>query len=66
MTDVKPIPDGYPQVIPYLSIDDASAAIDKMKVIVESHPDYRFGWASLMECYDTRGQLRQRRHRVLP
>ena len=28
MTDVKPIPDGYPQVIPYLSIDGASAAID--------------------------------------
>ena len=25
---VKPIPDGYPQVIPYLSIDGASAAID--------------------------------------
>jgi len=25
---VKPIPDGYPQVIPYLSIDGAAAAID--------------------------------------
>src|SRR5205807_1850585 len=25
---VKPIPDGYPQVIPYLSIDGASKAID--------------------------------------
>jgi PhnB protein len=25
---VKPIPDGYPQVIPYLSIDGANAAID--------------------------------------
>lgn len=28
MADVKPIPDGYPRVIPYLSIDGASAAID--------------------------------------
>jgi len=25
---VKPIPDDYPQVIPYLTVDDASAAID--------------------------------------
>ena len=28
MADVKPIPDDYPRVIPYLSIDGASAAID--------------------------------------
>lgn len=28
MADVKPIPDGYPQVIPYLYVDGASAAID--------------------------------------
>ena len=28
MADVKPIPDGYPQVIPYLSVDGASSAID--------------------------------------
>src|SRR5438067_115501 len=28
MATVKPIPDGYPQVIPYLSVGDASAAID--------------------------------------
>ena len=28
MSPVKPIPDGYPQVIPYLSVDGASAAID--------------------------------------
>jgi len=28
MATVKPIPDGYPQVIPYLSVDGASAAID--------------------------------------
>src|SRR5438067_9957365 len=28
MAKVKPIPDGYPRVIPYLSVDGASAAID--------------------------------------
>ncbi len=28
MADVKPIPDDYPQVIPYLSVEGASAAID--------------------------------------
>jgi PhnB protein len=28
MADVKPIPDGYPQVIPSLSVDGAAAAID--------------------------------------
>ena len=28
MTDVKPIPDGYPRVSPYLCVDDAAAAID--------------------------------------
>ena len=28
MADVKPIPDNYPQVTPYLSVDGASAAID--------------------------------------
>jgi PhnB protein len=27
MADVKPIPDDYPQVIPYLNVDDAAAAI---------------------------------------
>lgn len=27
MATVKPIPDGYPRVIPYLSVDDAQAAI---------------------------------------
>ena len=27
MTDVKPIPDGYPRVSPSLAIDGASAAI---------------------------------------
>ncbi|MGH2819427.1 MAG: VOC family protein [Actinomycetota bacterium] len=28
MADVKPIPDGYPQVSPYLCVDGAGAAID--------------------------------------
>lgn len=28
MAKVKPIPDGYPRVIPYLSVEGASAAID--------------------------------------
>jgi PhnB protein len=28
MADVKPIPDGYPQVTPYLSVDGAAAAIE--------------------------------------
>ena len=27
MADVKPIPDEYPQVIPYLNVDDGAAAI---------------------------------------
>jgi PhnB protein len=27
MADVKPIPDGYPQVVPYLSVQGADAAI---------------------------------------
>jgi PhnB protein len=28
MANVRPIPEGYPQVTPYLIVDDASAAID--------------------------------------
>lgn len=28
MADVKPIPDGYPQITPYLIVDGASEAID--------------------------------------
>ncbi len=28
MASVKPIPDGYPQVTPYLCVDGAAAAID--------------------------------------
>ena len=28
MTSVKPIPEGYPQVMPYLTVDDANGAIE--------------------------------------
>lgn len=28
MSDVKPIPDGYPRITPYLCVDGAAAAID--------------------------------------
>ncbi|MCY4433894.1 MAG: VOC family protein, partial [bacterium] len=28
MSNVKPIPDDYPRVIPYLCVDGAAAAID--------------------------------------
>jgi PhnB protein len=28
MASVKPLPDGYPRVIPYLTVDDANAAIE--------------------------------------
>lgn len=33
MATVKPIPDGYPRVIPYLMVDDANAAIEFYKNI---------------------------------
>src|SRR4051794_8923420 len=33
MADVKPIPDGYPRVIPYLSIDGAADAIEFYKKV---------------------------------
>ena len=34
MANVKPIPDDYPQVIPYLSIDGADKAIDFYKSVL--------------------------------
>jgi PhnB protein len=34
MAKVKPIPDNYPQVIPYLSIDGAGTAIDFYKQVL--------------------------------
>jgi len=33
MADVKPIPDGYPRVSPYLCVDGAAAAIDFYKAV---------------------------------
>jgi PhnB protein len=54
MAKVKPIPDEYPRVIPYLSIDGASAAIDfYVKVLGAKErmrmpgPDGKIGHAEL-------------------
>src|SRR2546423_9300111 len=54
MAKVKPIPDEYPRVIPYLSIDGASAAIDfYVKVLGATErmrmpgPDGKIGHAEL-------------------
>jgi PhnB protein len=54
MADAKPIPDGYPQVTPYLAIDGADEAIDfYMKVFGASErmrmpaPDGKIGHAEL-------------------
>ena len=55
MAKVKPIPDGYPQVMPYLSVDGASAAIDFYgKVLGTTErmrmpgPDGKLGHAELL------------------
>ncbi|GAA4698587.1 VOC family protein [Phytohabitans rumicis] len=54
MADVKPIPDNYPQVVPYLCIDGASTAIDYYRTVFGatermrmSEPDGRLGHAEL-------------------
>ena len=54
MANVKPIPDGYPQVSPYLSVDDAGAAIDFYSSVLGAKermrmadPDGRIGHAEL-------------------
>jgi PhnB protein len=54
MTTVKPIPDDYPRVIPYLSIDGASAAIDFYTKVFAARervrmpgPDGKIGHAEL-------------------
>jgi PhnB protein len=54
MANVKPIPDGYPQVTPYLIVEDAAAAIDFYgKVLGATErmrmpgPDGRIGHAEL-------------------
>ena len=51
---VKPIPDGYPQVTPYLFVDDAQAAIDFYSSVLGATermrmpgPDGRIGHAEL-------------------
>lgn len=54
MAKVKPIPDGYPQVCPHLSVDGASAAIDFYTNVLGATermrmpgPDGRIGHAEL-------------------
>ncbi|MBV8951174.1 MAG: VOC family protein [Actinobacteria bacterium] len=54
MAKVKPIPDEYPRVMPYLSVDGASAAIDFYKTVFDATermrmpgPDGRIGHAEL-------------------
>jgi PhnB protein len=54
MATVKPIPDGYPRVTPYLIVDDAAAAIDFYNKILGTTermrmpmPDGRIGHAEL-------------------
>jgi PhnB protein len=51
---VKPIPDNYPQVCPYLSVDDAAAAIDFYTEVLGAKergrlpaPDNKIGHAEL-------------------
>jgi PhnB protein len=43
MPDVKPIPDGYPRVIPYLTVADASAAIDFYANVLGAKERVRMG-----------------------
>lgn len=54
MADVKPIPDGYPRVIPYLTVQGAAAAIDFYSTVLGarermrmSAPDGMVGHAEL-------------------
>lgn len=43
MADVKPIPDGYPRVTPYLYIDGAGAAIDFYGAVLGATERMRMG-----------------------
>jgi len=43
MATIKPIPDGYPQVIPYLAVDGASAAIDFYATVFGAKERLRMG-----------------------
>ena len=54
MADVKPIPDDYPQLVPYLCVDGASAAIDFYRTVFGAvermrmpEPDGRLGHAEV-------------------
>ena len=54
MAEVKPIPEGYPQVTPYLCVDGASAAIDFYRQVFGATermrmpaPDDKIGHAEL-------------------
>ena len=54
MADVKPIPDGYPQVTPYLCVDGAKAAIEFYSSVLGARermhmpaPDGKIGHAEL-------------------
>ena len=54
MADVKPIPEGYPQVTPYLHVDGADAAIEFYSKVLGAKermrmpgPDGRIGHAEL-------------------
>ena len=54
MADVKPIPEGYPQVSPYLIVDGAAAAIDFYREVLGATerarlagPDGKIGHAEL-------------------
>ena len=55
MADVKPIPDGYPRVTPYLCVDGAEAAIEFYTAVLGAQermrmpgPDGKIGHAELM------------------
>jgi PhnB protein len=43
MANVKPIPDGYPQVTPYLVVDDANAAIEFYNAVLGTTERVRMG-----------------------
>ena len=54
MADVKPIPDNYPRVIPYLTVDGANDAIEFYKAVLGARergrmpgPDGKIGHAEL-------------------
>jgi len=43
MADVKPIPDGYPRVTPYLHVDGAAAAIEFYEKVLGAKERMRMG-----------------------